>query len=240
MRFDDRLVVITGIGRKGQVGEAVARAFGERGARLVLVARSEQHARDRAADLPATGAQVMAFGADLADAAAAENLAARVLAATGSRLHALVNLAGGFAASGPVADADPREWHRMLEINLLTAMNATRVFLPALREARGAIVYIASEAALPSSRPAGIGAYAAAKGAVVSLMRAVAAEERTRGIRANALAPGAIRTADNIASMGEHAAFVERDAFAEAVLWLCTDASRAVTGQIIRLGAQPP
>ena len=239
MRFDERVVVVTGVGRTGQVGEAVARSFAEHGARLALVARAEGLARDRAADLAGGGAQVSAFAADLADASAAHALGARITAAMGPRIHALVNLAGGFEMSGPVADSDPVVWNRMLEINLLTAVNTTRALLPALRAGQGAIVYVASEAVLPGSRSAGMSAYAAAKSAIVALMRSVAVEERPHGVRANALAPGSIRTADNVSAMGERAGFVERAVVADAVLWLCADASRGVSGEILRLGAGP-
>ena len=64
-------------------------------------------------------------------------------------------------------------------------------------------------------------------------MRAVASEERANGVRANAVAPSTIRTADNIAAMGEQPAMVSREAVAEVVRWLASDAARAVTGQLI-------
>ncbi|HET9683848.1 MAG TPA: SDR family oxidoreductase, partial [Gemmatimonadaceae bacterium] len=75
--------------------------------------------------------------------------------------------------------------------------------------------------------------YAAAKGAVVAVMHAVAEEERANGVRANAIAPSTIRTAVNVAAMGDKAAMVSREAVAEVVCWLASDAARAVTGQLI-------
>jgi NAD(P)-dependent dehydrogenase (short-subunit alcohol dehydrogenase family) len=80
-----------------------------------------------------------------------------------------------------------------------------------------------------------VAGYAAAKSAVVTLMRAVAQEEKANGVRANALAPGAIRTAANLQSMGESARYVEREPVAEAVLYLCSEEARAITGQVIAL-----
>jgi NAD(P)-dependent dehydrogenase (short-subunit alcohol dehydrogenase family) len=79
-------------------------------------------------------------------------------------------------------------------------------------------------------------AYGAAKAAVVALMRAVADEGRESGIRANAVAPTAIRTGDNLRDMGDKASYVEREEVAEAVMFLCSDAARAISGQVIRLG----
>jgi NAD(P)-dependent dehydrogenase (short-subunit alcohol dehydrogenase family) len=155
--------------------------------------------------------------------------------ATGGRLHALVHLAGGFASSGPVADSDPVAWGRQFAINITTAYLTARAFIPLLRGTRGAIVFFGSEAALPGARVAGMSGYAAAKTAVLTLAQAIAQEERDNGVRANALAPTSIRTAANLAEMGPDAAYVTREAVADVVLWLCSDAARAVTGQIVRV-----
>jgi NAD(P)-dependent dehydrogenase (short-subunit alcohol dehydrogenase family) len=235
MEFSGRSVVLTGVGREGQVGEAVARAFAERGARVFLVDRQESEAQARSDALIAAGLRSAALGADLTDAAAVDGLAARVRDATGGRLHALVHLAGGFASSGPVADSDPAAWGRQFAINITTAYLTARAFIPLLRGTRGAIVFFGSEAALPGARVAGISGYAAAKTAVLSLAQAIAQEERDNGVRANALAPTSIRTAANLAEMGPDAAYVTREAVADVVLWLCSDAARAVTGQIVRV-----
>lgn len=235
MELAGRSVVLTGVGREGQVGEAVARAFAERGARVFLVDRSEDQVRARADALVAAGLRAAALSADLSDPVAVDALAARVRDATGGRVHALVHLAGGFAASGPVADSDPAAWSRQFTINLTTAYVTARAFLPLLRATKGAIVFFGSEAALPGARVAGIGAYAAAKTAVLTLAQAIAQEERDHGVRANALAPAAIRTAANLAEMGADAAYVTRESVADVVLWLCSDAARAVTGQVVRV-----
>lgn len=236
MRFDGSVVVVTGIGRRGQTGEAIARAFAERGARIAAVARARDEAEARAADLREGGFEARAFAADLADETQVAALAAAVGQAYGAGVHALVHVAGGFAMSGPVAESDFAVWKRQFDISLTTAYLTTRAFLPMLRAGRGAIVYFASAAALPGARIAGMSAYAAAKSGVVALTHAVAEEERSHGVRANALAPTAIRTAANEASMGTNAAYVEREQVADAVLWLCSSASGGITGQVIRLG----
>ena len=235
MELSGRSVVLTGVGREGQVGEAVARAFAERGARVYLVDRTEDQARARSDALNSAGLRSAALSADLSDPAAVDALAARVRDATSGRVHALVHLAGGFAASGPVADSDPGTWTRQVTINFTTTYLTARAFLPLVRPTKGAMVFFGSEAALPGARVAGIAAYAAAKGAVLTLVQAIAQEERDNGVRANALAPAAIRTAANIAEMGPDAAYVTREAVADVVLWLCSDAARAVTGQVVRV-----
>ena len=235
MELAGRSVVLTGVGREGQVGEVVARAFADRGARVFLVDRMEDQVRARSDALIAAGLRSAALAADLSDPAAVEALAARVRDATGGRVHALVHLAGGFAASGPVADSDPADWTRQFTINLTTAYLTARAFLPLLRATKGALVFFGSEAALPGGRVKGLAAYAAAKSALLTLAQAIAQEERDAGVRANALAPAAIRTAANLADMGADTAYVTREAVADVVVWLCSDAARAVTGQVVRV-----
>ena len=235
MELSGRSVVLTGVGREGQVGEAVARAFAERGARVLLVDRMEDVARARSDALLAAGLRSASLAADLSDVAAVDALAARVREATNGRVHALVHLAGGFAASGPVAESDPAVWARQITINLTTAYLTARAFLPLVRAAKGSMVFFGSEAALPGARVSGIAAYAAAKGAVLTLVQAIAQEERDNGVRANAVAPAAIRTATNLAEMGADAAYVTREAVADVVVWLCSDAARSVTGQVVRV-----
>lgn len=233
MEFAGRSIVLTGVGREGQVGDAVAQAFAERGARVFLVDRTEAHVRARAEALIARGLRAASLAADLTDAAAATALAERVRDATAGRVHAVVHLAGGFASSGPVADSDPSVWQHQFAINATTAYLTARAFLPVLRSVKGSLVFFASEAVLPGARAVDLSAYVAAKSAVVSLMHAVAQEERPHGVRANAVAPTTIRTADNIAAMGADTPMVTREAVADVVLWLCSDAARAVSGQII-------
>ena len=235
MRFDNRVIVLTGVGREGQVGEAVARGFAERGAMVVLVDRQQTEVSQRAAALKAAGFRAWGFAADLTDPQQVDEVARRTAAAHGGQVDYLVNAAGGFAASGRVADSDIALFQRQIAVNLTTAYLATRAFLPLVRAAKGALLYFASEAALQDGRAAGISAYAAAKAGVLALMRAVAQEERESGVRANALAPGAIRTTANVQASGDAGPFVEREDIVQAVLYLCSPKARAVTGQVIRL-----
>ena len=228
-------VLLTGVGREGQVGEAVARSLAERGATLLLVDRQADQARDRAEALTRSGFRAFSFGCDLGDIRAVSELASQVRRDHGDSLSALVNVAGGFALSGPIAESDVEVWHRMMTINLTTAYLVTRAFLPLVRSGQGSFVYFASEAALAGGKVSGIAAYAAAKTAVVTLMRAVAQEERGNGVRANALAPGSIRTASNVQAMGENVRYVERAEVAAAVAYLCSEDSSAITGQVIAL-----
>jgi NAD(P)-dependent dehydrogenase (short-subunit alcohol dehydrogenase family) len=231
----DSTVVLTGVGGAGQVGETVAAAFGKLGASLVLVGRTAEKVEARAAELIAAGYSVHAYACDLTNAADVASLVDRVRRDRGDRVHALVHMAGGFAMSGPVADATLDVWNRQIAINLTTAFLTTRAFLPPLRRARGSIVLFAAQPALPGKSGPNMSAYAVAKSGVAALMRAIAEEERPNGVRANAVAPTAIRTATNVADMGENAQYIEREQVADVVTFLCSNAASAVTGELLSL-----
>ncbi len=231
--------LITGVGAKGQVGEAVAAALAARGDTVILVSRDAEKVTARVRDITAQARKASGFACDLANPDEVAKVAEQFIAEYGDRLDALVNLAGGWASSGPLATSDPAAVDRMLRINLTTAYVTTRAFLPMLARARGSIVFFASESVLEGSRTAGVAGYAAAKAAVVALMRSVADEGREIGVRANALAPASIRTGTNEASMGAATRYVEREEVAAAVAFLTSPAASAISSQVIRLRPSP-
>lgn len=234
--LEGKVAVLTGVSRQGQVGEVIARSLAEQGATVVLIDRTGVEAEARAQEIRDLGARAMAAKADLTDPAQLDAVAAVVKQQYGG-VDALVNIAGGFGMSGKVSESDPGVWSRLLDIGLTTAYLTTRAFLPLVRERRGAIVFFAAAAALPGGRIAGISAYAVSKAGVITLMRAVAQEERETGVRSNALAPTAIRTAANLEAMDASTRYVEREEVADAVRFLCfSPAARAITGQVIQLG----
>ena len=231
--FTGSTVVLTGVGGEGQVGEVVAKAFAEQGASLVLVDRTAEKVEARAAAIVALGHSARGYACDLTNADGVAALAQRVRAEHGERVQALVHMAGGFAMSGPVAESSIEVWDRQIAINLTTAYFATRAFLPLLRAGQGSIVLFASEAALVTG--ANRSAYAVAKSGVVTLMRSIANEERKNGVRANAVAPSSIRTAANVAAMGDKTHYIEREQVASAVVFLCSDAASAISGELLPL-----
>jgi NAD(P)-dependent dehydrogenase (short-subunit alcohol dehydrogenase family) len=234
-QFDGKSVVVTGVGRAGQVGEVVAREFAKRGARVAIIDRDGANAETLAAAMRAERLAVEAYGCDLTDAAATADAFARIAAANGGHIHALANVAGGFAMSGPVAESDPAVFQKQLAINLGSAYGATRACIPFMRAAGGGIVFMAAAAILPGGKVAGMAGYAASKAGVTALMRAVAQEERAHGIRSNALAPTAIRTGANLDSMGDKFAYVERESVAGVIAFLCSGEAANITGQVIEL-----
>lgn len=239
MDFKNKLVVITGVGRAGQAGEIVARTFAERGATLALLGREQVEAEARATDLVNAGFAATAHAADLADADAARRAAGEILERHrepfAGAVHAVICVAGGFGSTGPLDESDPAAWRKQFVINLDTAYATTRAFLPALRKAKGSLVYFVSAASLPGGKTAGLAAYNAAKSGVIALLHTVAEDEIDHGVRANAVAPLAIRTASNLENLNDKTKYVERESVAAVVAFLASDAARNVTGQVIRL-----
>lgn len=228
-------VVLTGVGAPGQLGETVARTFAQRGDMPILVGRRDEQLRARVADLTASGFPARSIACDLADPHAVASLAGTIHDLSPAGIAALVHMAGGFDVSGPVADSAVEIWNREISINLATAYLTARALIPQLRLARGSLVFVASASALPGAAVAGISAYAVAKSGVITLMRAIADEERQHGVRANAIAPTAIRTAANRAAMGDDAPYVEREDVAASIAYLCSPEARAITGQVVAL-----
>ena len=185
-----RVAVVTG-GSRG-LGMQIAEALGEFGAQVVLISRKMadlDEAKDR---MSANGAKVHAMAANLADHGAIAALADDIGARFG-RVDILVNNAGT-TWGAPAEDHPLDAWTKVIDLNvtslfLLSQAMARNFFLP---QRKGAIINVASVEGLQAHHPAlpGTVAYNTAKGAVVNLTRALAAEWGPKGIRVNAIAPG--------------------------------------------------
>jgi NAD(P)-dependent dehydrogenase (short-subunit alcohol dehydrogenase family) len=230
-----KTVMVTGVGQRGQVGFALARAFLDAGARVIAVGHS-QAVEELAPDIgPADS--VTALHADLTDASAVDAMMVAVRERFG-RLDALINTAGGLTLIKPLADTEPEEWRKEIQRNGDTAFIASHAALPLLRESRGCIVNFAAVAGIRAAPR--LGAYSAGKAAVVALTRAMAIEEKANGVRVNAIAPGMIDTETNRASVEnpEKVHWISRDQIANVVLFLCSDAGSGINGEIVHvLGA---
>ena len=185
-------------------------------------------------DADRQGLRPLGLGCDLTDPVAVRDLAAQVVTMTG-RIDDVVHAAGGFASSGPIATSEPSVWNAQLAMNLQTAYAVARGFLPALRQQHGSITFVASQAAVPGARIAGVSAYAVAKGGVLTLMRAIAQEEREHRVRANAVAPGTLRTAINAQVVPSSTPMVDLESVVQVVRFLASADARHVTGQVIEL-----
>ena len=226
------VALVTGVGRVGQIGHAVARGLGRAGAKLLLADVNAVGLADRVKEFAADGIAAKASAGDLTQPEAAQAAAAAVQSQFGG-LDILVNVAGGFFSFGPFTEVQPEALDRELAVNFKTAFFMCQAAIPPLlARGGGAIVNFASIAVVRSLMH--MSAYSAAKSAVAGLTRELAREYRDAGIRVNAVAPATVRTADNLAQLQDSKApLVELDEVVNTVLFLASDEASAITGQIV-------
>jgi NAD(P)-dependent dehydrogenase (short-subunit alcohol dehydrogenase family) len=192
-RFTNQVALITGGGRG--LGRAFAEALAQAGAAVAIVARSEDQLRDAAQTIEQAGDRAFAFAADVANRQVIEGVVAEIEQRLG-HIDLLVNTAGVFRALGPIAEVDPDEWWREVEINVRGTFLCTRAVLPGmLARGRGRIINIASAAglrALPTTS-----AYCLSKTAVIRFSESLALEYGNRGVCAFTMHPGTVRTSMN-------------------------------------------
>jgi glucose 1-dehydrogenase len=239
--LDGKVALITGAG--SGIGYVIAERFAHEGAVVAInYLGPGGHGDDAdglARDLNAAGAETAAFAADVADAAAVEALVAQVVERFG-RLDVLVNNAGT-EKSQPLLEIDEASWDRTLAVDLKGPFLCLQAGARQMKESGGgSIVNISSiheDFPFPSYTP-----YAAAKGGLRMLMRNAALELAPLGIRVNNIAPGAIETPINAATLADPVKLQrlqkivplgrmgKPEEVAEVALFLASDRSSYVTG----------
>jgi NAD(P)-dependent dehydrogenase (short-subunit alcohol dehydrogenase family) len=175
--------LVTGAG--SGIGAALVGALHERGDALVLLARSGERADDLAATYP--GATTLV--ADLADPPGLERALAE--ADLPDSLDSVVHVAGAVDLA-PLAELDLADWQRQLDVNLTAPALVTRAALPALRAARGLVLFVNSGAGLAAHPD--WSAYAASKFGLRALADALRGEEKPHGVRVTTVFPGRTAT----------------------------------------------
>ena len=169
--------------------------------------------------------------ADLFDPDAVAGVVSAATGVATAPLGAVVNLVGGFAAGGRVHETPIEEFERQFTLNLRPAYLVTAAAVPALIESGGgAVVCVSTRAALrPFSGAAG---YISSKAAVLGFVRALDAEYRDDGVRANAILPSVIDTPANRDSQpdADHSKWVAPAEIAAVVRFLCSEDSTPLTG----------
>ena len=213
----------------GNLGMAVALAATAAGARIALLGRS---APPPASQLPPALADALLLGGvDVASFDAARPAFATIAQRFGG-LDILVNAAGAFRWQ-TLADGDLAGWDALYTANLKTAVVASKAALPHLRQRGGRIINVGAGAAAKAT--AGLGPYAAAKAGVAKFTESLAAELKDEGITVNAVLPSIIDTPANRADLpqSDFSRWVTPAALADVILFLASDAARAVTGALL-------
>lgn len=228
MSLDKRTVIVTGAA--GNLGKAVAQAFADIGANLVLADLDRRHI-ESAFGQESDGRMFVA--ANLMDSVAAANLAQTALTRFG-HIDVLCNIAGGFRMGDPVHETSDETWNFLFDINTRTLLNTVRAVVPHMISAGGGkIVNVGAFAA--QKGVAQMGAYTAAKGTVIRMTEAMAAELRDKNINVNCVLPTIIDTPENRASMpqADPAKWVAPADLANVIVFLASDAARAVHGAAV-------
>lgn len=238
-RFENKVVLVTGAA--SGIGRATAVRLAEEGAQLLCADRNLPGAEETVGKL---GGAAVAWLLDVADSASCIKALEETVARFG-RIDALANVAG-IGGFGHAAEMDDAAWQRLIDVNLTGVFLMTRAALPHLQKTRGNVVNIASAAGLVGV-PYGV-AYSAAKSGVVGITRSIAVEYATRGVRVNAICPGAVDTPliaggfDAISDVEPHlferltpllGPMAQPEDIAAAVAFLASDDARFVTGAIL-------
>ncbi len=236
--LEGKVAVVTGGGRG--IGEAIARKLAGEGASIAVCDVMLENARQVAESLTQTGTKAAAYAVDVTDGKQVPEVCGKIVADFG-RVDILVNNAG-ITRDNLLMRMSEAEWDLVLNVNLKGAFLFTKALVPVMMKQRsGAIVNIASIVGVRGN--AGQANYSASKAGMIGLTKTVAKEYGKRGIRANAVAPGFIQTAmtdkltDAQKKMQTDFIGLQRmgqpEDVANTVLYLASDLSSYVTGQVI-------
>lgn len=226
--LEGKVVAITG--GFGSLGLATARVLAERGARIALIGK---RASQDALPAPLDRACIVA-GVDLSDAKSAQDAIDSIARQFGG-LDALVNVAGAFRWE-TITDGSVATWDLMFDVNVKTALNASKAALAYLGkngEKGGSIVNVGALAAFKAG--AGMGAYAASKAALLRMTEALAEELKDRDVTVNAVLPSIIDTAPNRADMpdADFSRWVKPEELGGVIAFLLSEEARCITGASI-------
>jgi 3-oxoacyl-[acyl-carrier protein] reductase len=239
MRFANQVAIVTGAGRG--IGRAIAIRLASEGARVAVVSRTEKNSVQVAEEINAKHAGLAKpYAVDVADHAAVQALCAQVLTDF-TRVDILVNNAG-ITKDGLSMRMSPEDWDAVITTNLKGAFNFYQgVARPMMKQRSGRIINIASVAGLMGN--AGQANYAASKAGLIAFTKVIARELATRGITANAVAPGFIGTdmtdvlpqevKDGVVKQIPMQKFGEPEDIASAVSFLASAEARYITGQVL-------
>lgn len=240
--FNEKVALVTGAG--SGMGLATAKAFAAAGAAVALADVNETTARAAAEALAAAGHKAIGIRCDVADMGEVEAMVKETVSTFG-RLDMAFNNAGIQSPVAETADADPKDYDRVMGVNLRGVWNCMKFELIEMRkQGSGAIVNNSSLGGLVGIAERGI--YHASKHGVVGLTKSAGLEYAAKGIRINAICPGIIATpmvTDMLETQPEAMAEMMKEVpmgrlgraeeIADAVLWLCSPASSFVIGHAL-------
>jgi NAD(P)-dependent dehydrogenase (short-subunit alcohol dehydrogenase family) len=225
--LEGKVALITGASQG--LGKALALAFAQEGARVVMNSRSEESLRPVAEEAVSSGAEVLAIAADVSQSADVERLVGAAVERFG-HVDVLVNNAGLLGPRVAIERYPEDEWRRVLDANLTGPFLVSKAAIPRMPEG-ASIINVVSGVSVEGR--AEWGAYSVSKFGVEGLTQILAAELKERSIRANAVDPGGMRTEMRAAAYPEEDPMtrITPEENTDVFLYLASDESREVTGK---------
>ena len=234
----ERIALVTGAGRG--IGRAIALSLAQCGATVLCISRSLESCGSTCSAIQSAGGKAIAKAVDVSDGEAITEAAAEFMAAHG-KIDILVNNAG-ITRDNLLLRMKEEEWHSVLNTNLSSCYYWTKPVVKGMTKARwGRIINITSVVGIQGN--AGQANYAASKAGMIGWTKSLAREFASRGITANAIAPGFIKTdmtkdlkEKQVEAIAEHIPLGylgEPEDIAAAVTFLCSEGARYMTGQVL-------
>jgi NAD(P)-dependent dehydrogenase (short-subunit alcohol dehydrogenase family) len=240
-KFTGKVAFVTGAG--SGIGRATALAFAREGANVVVADISEENSRETARLIEAQGSQVLAVRCDVTQSEDVKTALDKTIEKFG-RLDFAFNNAGVEQKNAATADIEEDEWSRIVDTNLRGIFLCLKYEIPLMLKQGGAIVNTSSGAGVIGIK--GGAAYAASKHGVIGLTKSAALDYAAHNIRVNAVAPGYIATPmmdrftggtaegrEKVVSEEPIGRMGNPGEIADAVLWLCSDASSFIVGHTL-------
>lgn len=238
--LQNKVAIITGAS-KG-IGAATAKRMAELGVKVVLTARSQDALKELANEINANGGEALAIACDVSDYNQVNSAVAQTIMKFG-KIDIVVNNAGLIDPIGHITDIDPKDWGKVIDVNVKGIFNMLHAALPGM-EARGqgTIINISSGAA--TSALEGWSHYCSSKAAALMLTKATHLEYSDKGIRVVGLSPGTVATdmQINIKASGinpvselDPSVHIPPEWPAQAICWLATDDAREFDGDDVSL-----
>lgn len=242
-RLDGKVALVTGASRG--IGRAIAEAFAQAGAQVVLASRKQEALDEVAEAIRAGGGEALPVAAHTGDQEAVDALVEQAVQAYGG-LDVLVNNAATNPHFGPVLMSEESHWTKTLDVNVQGYFRTVKACYPVMQaRGGGSVINVASVA---GERPQpGMGVYCVSKAAVLMLTDVLAAELASQGVRVNAIVPGFVKTRfsqvlwenetvhEATLQLVPQRRMADPEELAPLVLYLASDASAFVTGSHFRI-----
>ena len=225
--MDGKVVLVTGASQG--LGKALALTYAEEGAKVVINSRNESSIKPVAEEIEGKGAEVLALEADVSDGTDVQRLIDAAVERFG-KIDVLVNNAGVLGPRVAIEEFPEDEWRKVIDANLTGPYLVSKAVIPHMPEG-GSIINVVSGVSIQGR--AEWGAYSVSKFGIEGLTQILAAELEERGIRANAVDPGGMRTEMRASAYPEEdpSTRITPEENTDVFLYLASDESRGVTGE---------